>query len=133
MLTIDEAVELAAKNAADAIEEIAATGWYFGTWDQYFEVAMQRVIRTELATLRALFSHLTKEGISGYYTRIIEQAIEYLQHPMVTLAPKPEMPKSLLEELSHFRLRQSNEMDRWMLAKTIKEIKSHYTTEGDTQ
>ena len=50
-LTINEAVEQAAKDAADSIEKIARTGWYFGTWDQYFEVAMQRVIRTELATV----------------------------------------------------------------------------------
>lgn len=49
MLSIDEAVEQAAKDAADSIEAIVKTGWYFGTWDQHFEVAMQRVIRNELA------------------------------------------------------------------------------------
>jgi len=51
-LSIDEAVELAAKHAADAIDEVAKTGWYFGTWDQYFEVAMQRIIRQELTRSR---------------------------------------------------------------------------------
>lgn len=50
-LSIDEAVEQAAKDAADSIEQFARTGWYFGTWDQHFEVAMQRVIRNELATV----------------------------------------------------------------------------------
>lgn len=50
-MTIDEAVAEADKETADAIEQQVYSGWYFGSWDQFFEVAMQRIIRRELATV----------------------------------------------------------------------------------
>lgn len=83
-----------------------------------------------ISNLRALFSHLSRIGVGTYYTRIIEQAVEYLQHPSYTVTPKPSQTHVVSHIIDGLRRWDPSNIHFGNLRNaTIEEIESHYAKE----